>query len=221
MWARYQKLHQNARHQLEQGTHGGKGIVVWRCQSDQRGRKKSCGGLGDMIRGLSFMLYVSMILNRPFFVDWHQLGLDILDMYAQTFINVRLPEHAKSGLEGVCKHVTYAQKHKEFENGHAVLRGISHNNCTIVYTNVSPDGFLAKPRPTNEHEIAAFDEIRKLAKPGFYTGCAMNFMFSPSPLYFSMLESAVPKRYVSIHLRFGDKTFVEAVLATSDKKKSG
>mmetsp|Transcript_148484 Transcript_148484/g.377713 ORF Transcript_148484/g.377713 Transcript_148484/m.377713 type:complete len:407 (+) Transcript_148484:51-1271(+) len=173
--------------------------LVWNCNDDS-----FCGGLGDEIRGLSFMLYLAMAVERPLFVRWRRMGHDMLDFFTRRDIDVRVPDGV---LLGGCRRASF------IDSGHALAlfdKANTSEGCDVWTTNLpvqavfKEGSFVREAIPVMEH-----------ISPVSAIGCAMRFMFQPmtfAPADQSSYEH-IPAKFVAIHFRCADNAMGRASVA--------
>jgi len=214
LFANYSQMHWQARQSFQRGEGLPANALIWQCADGDK-ELKGCGGVGDMMRGIAFMLYVSMLLHRPLFVDWHKLGIDMLDMFVPHLINVSIPANLTSENLRSC-HVLPYEGYMEY----SILKNLTHlgpRKCTRVHTNARPDKFLNQTDFGKETALA--NSVKSSVDNEFFLGCAARLLFQPSPTGFNAFIRRSTRPYISVHMRFGDKAFEQQSM-NEDQKSS-
>jgi len=208
-WEKYAFTHALTRARIvAKSTNYGK-ILLWHCFDGAE-----CGGVGDQGRGLATALYLAMLTGRALFLQWTRHGQDITSLFKQHGINWRLPSSFKSN----CSSYTFWEgKVVDFAQ-----RAQSSEPCLSVGSNAVPEHGISVLGP----EVCKVLPKNLRDELQYSVGCAMNFLFSFSNAYKELVGNArllLPasvqggnshpawwraSRYVAVHLRFMDASFV-------------
>jgi len=84
IWSKYLEVH---RLQRSRGCDGR--YLIWKCTEED-----TCGGLGDEIRGIAAMLYLSIATDRALVLDWRKDGVSYAgNIFGVKTVNWTMPEN--------------------------------------------------------------------------------------------------------------------------------
>jgi hypothetical protein len=190
-WDKYTRFHKACRQDKECLNRA----WVWRSVDHD-----AHGGLGDNIKGLTFMMYAAMRAERPFFVQWQRKGHDMLQFFEPNAIDVSLPGEFELS---PCKYTSFNTRYNLSEAQDLFSSSL---RCHIWSTNWNP-------------AIMLHGDYRRQWLPWlphtdkFYAiGCAWGYLFKRAQ-FTSEYASQYPSlrgSFSAVHIRSTDATFIPA-----------
>lgn len=168
-------------------------MIVWQCAP------RGCGGIGNMLRGMSVALYTAMLTHRALYLQ-PPAGRD--GWPEPNRIDWRLPEGTSlqqcQSIKRMC-----ARGKCDWEE---VL--VDETPCLLLQTNSVPSQWWDEVEESMPQSLV--DLKRAMDGSDFVCGCALRFLFDFSKMKRELEESrgdeglSASKRYVVVHMRMGD-----------------